>query len=312
MALASIDLGGTNLAVAIGLPDGQILASTEVPTRADLGPAAVLGTMARLVRELAPQGVEAVGVGVPGLCDLERGETLFLPNLPTQWRGIPLAATLEDALGCGVYLLNDARMATLGELDFGHGRHVRDFAFFTLGTGIGGGLVIDGRLRLGRFGAAGEFGHQTVEPDGLPCGCGSRGCLELYASAPALLGEAVRLLRMGQAPDLFARLGGDLNLLTPALLALSHDPAISLLLDRAARYLAIGAANVALAFHPDLVVFGGGLARMGDRLLLPVRAELDRRVKMFPASSLRLDLSQTGPHAPALGGIALARRRGVI
>lgn len=312
MALASIDLGGTNIAVAIGTADGEVLAEGQAPTRSELGPEGVIARMAGLVRELAPEGVEAVGVGVPGLCDLARGETVFLPNLPTQWRGVKVGQELGRALGTDVYLLNDARMAALGELDYGYGQEVKDFAFFTLGTGIGGGVVLDGRLRLGRMGAAGELGHQTVEPEGLVCGCGSRGCLELYASAPALVGEAVRLLRMGQAPDLLARVEGDLNRVSPAVMAGAKDAAIGQAIDRAARYLGMGIANVALALHPEMVVLGGGLAQMGERLLAPVREEVGRRVKMFPAESVRISLSRTGARAGTLGGIALARRRGVI
>ena len=200
MALASVDLGGTNIAAAIGLGDGQILQEAEIATESRLGPLAVLERIAGLVKQLAPEGVDALGLGVPGLCDLKAGTTLFLPNLPTQWRGVAVASVLSDSLGCPVYLLNDARMAALGELDFGHGCAVRNFAFFTLGT-------------------AGELGHQTILPDGPICGCGSRGCLEVLASAPALTAESIRLIRMGQAPDLNERAGGDLNLVTPTLMA---------------------------------------------------------------------------------------------
>ena len=308
MALASVDLGGTNIAAAIGLADGTILREDQISTGSHLGPEAVLNRIADLVKAIAPEGVEALGLGVPGLCDLSSGQTLFLPNMPTQWRGVAVAAHLSERLNCPVFLLNDARMAALGELDYGHGKAISNFAFFTLGTGIGGGIVLDSHLRL----VGGELGHQTILPDGPLCGCGSRGCLELLASAPALTAEAIRLMKMGQAPDLTQRVQGDLNRVSTQLMAQCGDPAIAEAIDRAARYLGIGIANVVTAFHPDLIVLGGGLAQMGAPLFDPVRDEVSRRVRMFPVDKLRIEPSLAGPQAGTLGGLALAHRRGVI
>lgn len=308
MALASVDLGGTNIAAAIGFGDGRVLVEEQISTESQLGPEAVLARIASLLKRLAPDGVAAVGMGVPGLCDLASGRTLFLPNLPTQWRGVEVASVLQQELGCPVFLLNDARMAALGELDYGHGTAVRDFVFFTLGTGIGGGVVLDGRLRV----EGGELGHQTIVPDGALCGCGSRGCLELLASAPALMAEGVRLVRMGQAPDLLARAGGDLNRVSTVLMAECGDPAVAVAIDRAAVCLGIGVANVVTSLRPQMVVLGGGLAQMGERLLVPVREELRRRVRMFPVEDVRVEVSLTGARAGMLGGLALARRGGVI
>ncbi len=308
MALASVDLGGTNIAAAIGLADGTILRENQIATLSHLGPESVLDRIADLVQSIAPEGVEALGLGVPGLCDLSSGQTLFLPNMPTQWRGVAAASQLRQRLNCPVFLLNDARMASLGELDYGHGKETSNFAFFTLGTGIGGGIVLDGHLRV----VGGEFGHQTILPDGPMCGCGSRGCLELLASAPALSAEAIRLMKMGQAPDLLLRVEGDLNRVSPLLMAQCRDAAIAAAIDRAARYLGIGIANVVTTFHPDLVVLAGGLAQMGAPLFAPVRDEVSRRVRMFPVDKLRIEPSLAGPQAGILGGLALAYRRGVI
>lgn len=312
MALASVDLGGTNIAVAVGTEAGEVLAERQAPTRGEEGPEGVLRRMAALVCELAPEGVEAVGVGVPGLCEVGRGRALFLPNLPGQWRGVEVGAMLGRELGCPVYLLNDARMAALGELDYGHGREVEDFVLATLGTGIGGGVVLGGRLRLGSLGAAGEVGHQCVEPDGVVCGCGARGCLEMYASAPALVGEAVRLVKMGQAPGLLEMVEGDLNRVSPEVMARCGDASVRGVIERAARYLGIGLANAALLVQPQRLVLGGGLAQMGEVLLGPVREEVGRRVKMFPVETLEVVVSRLGARAGVMGGLALARRRGVI
>ena len=250
-------------------------------------------------------------MGVPGLVDVERGITKFLPNLPTQWREVAAGETLSERLGCPVRLLNDVRTATLGELTYGHGKQVRSLVFFALGTGIGGGVAIDGRLRLGPLGAAGELGHLTILPDGPLCGCGSHGCLETLASGPALMAEGVRLLKTGLAPRLYELVAGDAGRVTPkemAAAARDGDQAVAEAIRRVGEYLGIGAANVVVTLHPEMIVFGGGVAQMGEILLEHVRESLRRRVRMIPVDTVQVVLSQLGDQAGILGGIALAWR----
>ncbi len=314
--LAGVDLGGTNVAVALADADGGIVAEKEVPTRSHEGPDAVLDRIVGLVRELssaAGAAPKALGMGLPGLVDLRRGVTKFLPNLATQWRDVPAAERLSKALKCPVYLLNDVRTATLGELVFGHGRTARTFLFFALGTGVGGGVVVEGRLRLGPSGAAGELGHQTILPDGPRCGCGNRGCLETVASGPAIAAEGVRLLRAGLAPRLHERVGGDAGKVTPREMgeaAAAGDEVVREAIVRAARYLGIGAANLVTALHPELVVLGGGVAEMGGILVDAVTEEMRRRVRMLPAETVRVERSALGVRAGVLGAVALAARGG--
>jgi glucokinase len=188
-------------------------------------------------------------------------------------------------------------------------------ALFMLGTGIGGGLVIDRRLRLGPLGAAGGIGHQTILPDGPLCGCGNRGCLEALASGPAIAGEGVRLLRAGLAPRLHEIVRGNADLVSPATMgeaARAGDGTVRDAIDRAASYLAIGVANIVTAFHPELVVLGGGVAGLGDLMLETVRRGVKERVGMFPTDGVRVELSTLGDSAGILGAIALAMsaRRG--
>ena len=209
---AGIDLGGTTVTAGLATADGRLVASRTIPTESSDGPTAVLSRVADLVRSLAAEAGAAprlVGVGLPGLLDVAAGTALFLPNLPTQWRGVAVAETLSGRLGCPVRCLNDARAATLGELAYGRGKNARTMAFYTLGTGVGGGVAVEGKLLLGPLGAAGELGHMTILPDGPRCGCGNRGCLETLASGPAISGEGVRLLRRGLAPELHRLTGGD-------------------------------------------------------------------------------------------------------
>ena len=312
---ASVDLGGTNIACALGGADGKLVCERKTPTRSHEGPQAVLKRIAELVNEAVHEAgakPAALGMGVPGLADVEKGVTKFLPNLPTQWRDVPVRENLAPAVGCDVFLLNDVRMATLGELTFGHGKGVSTMVFFALGTGVGGGVVVDGKLRLGPLGAAGELGHQTILPDGPLCGCGNRGCLETVASGPALTAEGVRLMLSGQAPKLHGRTKGEASAVTPAAMAdaaREGDASVREAIERYAGFLGIGAANVITALHPELVVIGGGVAEMGDLLLDSIRRTVKERVRMMPPESVRIEPSLLGEKAGALGGIALAMQK---
>jgi glucokinase len=184
-------------------------------------------------------------------------------------------------------------------------------AFFSLGTGVGGGLVIDGKLRLGPLGAAGELGHQTIVPNGPLCGCGNRGCLEALSSGPAIAAEGVRLMLAGQSPKLFEIVAGNPALVTPRTIAeaVGHgDPGAAEAVSRAAEWLGIGVANVVTCIHPQLIVLGGGVAELGDLLLVPVRRIVHERVGMFPPDDVRVERSLLGNAAGSLGAIALAIR----
>jgi glucokinase len=315
---ASVDLGGTNIAGIFADGDGRVVCERKVPTQSHEGPEAVLNRVAQLVNGLARESGArpvALGMGVPGLADLQRGVTKFLPNLPTQWRDVPVRDVLSPQVGCPVYLLNDVRMATLGELVFGHGRTARTMVFFALGTGIGGGVAVDGKLRLGPLGAAGELGHQTILPDGPRCGCGSHGCLEALASGPALAAEGVRLMLSGQAPKLHELVRGEASAVTPkemAAAAEAGDLAIQEAIVRAAGYLGIAVANVVTILHPDLVVLGGGVAAIGPLLFDTVRRTVRERVRMFPTDDVEIKPSLLGEQAGALGGIALAMQGGLL
>jgi glucokinase len=312
-----VDLGGTNLSAALANAQGQVLAERKQPTHSYEGPASVLDRIVGMVSELAHQlGVKptALGMGVPGLVDVATGTTKFLPNLPTQWRDIPVRATLQPKIGCPIYILNDARAATLGELVFGHGRTARTMVFFGLGTGVGGGVVVNGQLRLGPFGAAGELGHQTILPDGPLCGCGNHGCLETLVSGPALTAEGVRLLLSGNAPKLYELCGGDVSKVSPVTIAAAAEAGEASALwaiGRVAEWLGIGAANLVVALDPDLIVIGGGVSEMGELLLQPLRATIQRRVRMLSTASIRVERSALGDKAGLLGGLALAMRGGV-
>ena len=313
----AVDLGGSHIGLALGSVDPaagdyRLVARRNLEGGGYDGWRPVLDRIAEGLLELEREVGErpsAVGVGCPGWVDVEAGETRFLPNLPTQWRDVPVARILGDRLGTRVHLLNDVRAATLGEFTLGAGRGASTMALFALGTGIGGGVVVDGRLRLGPLGSAGELGHQTVDSNGPLCGCGNRGCLEAVASGPAIAAAGVRLLRSGQAPLLFERTEGDAGRVTAETMgeaARAGDEAVMRELERIAGLIGVAAANVVVALHPELVLLGGGVAGLGDVLFDGVRRELAERVRVFPIDGVRVEPTALGANSGLAGALVWA------
>lgn len=316
----AVDLGGSHIGLALGTLD--LAAGTyRLVARRTLAGGGYEGwrpvlerigyEMLDLQREVGERPA-AIGVGCPGWVDLEQGETRFLPNLPGQWRDVPVAGLLGERLAVPVYLLNDVRAATLGEFTLGAGRGTSTMALFALGTGIGGGVVVDGKLRLGPLGSAGELGHQIVDPTGPICGCGNRGCLEAVASGPAIAAAGVRLLRSGQTPCLFELIGGDAGQVSPETMgeaARAGDEAVTKELERIAGLVGIAAANIVVALHPELIVLGGGVAGLGDLLFDGVRETIAKRVRVFPIDDVRVEPAALGTDAGLAGVLAWAASR---
>jgi glucokinase len=286
--LVGVDLGGTNVKCAV-LDDGdgppRVLATTSVPTRADEGPEAVLARVARIARQtVAPFGApRALGLGLPGHFDAATGTGVILPNLAGDWVGRPIAAPVAERLGVPVRLVNDARALTLAELHLGAGRGARTMVCVTLGTGVGGGVVVDGRLHLGT-GHAGEIGHTIVEVDGPLCGCGNRGCLDRVAAAAAI---AARAGRATVDEAIGAARAGDAR----AREALAH----------AARAVGAAVGGAAVLLWPDRIVVGGGVAQAGELLLEPLRREVLARARVCPPEALTIVAAALGPAAGAIG-----------
>jgi glucokinase len=316
-----LDLGGTRIKAALADGTGEVVAEGTVETASEDGVTAVLDRMAALVEELRTEAgsrarIGGIGVGCPGLLDRARRRVLFLPNLAGGWRDVELAAELERRVGVPAFLLNDARLSTLGEWVFGHGRELDATATMVaiaVGTGVGGGLVVAGRLHLGSDAAAGEIGHMVLDPQGPSCGCGGRGCLEVYASAPAIVGEATRMLRGSRCRRLAAALAGDLAALTAQMVAEAAgdgDVDAALVLAGVGRALGLAIANLVHVLAPDRVVLGGGVALAGDALWQPLRETVGDAVRLVPFSTDAIVLSALGDRAGTFGGIALAARAG--
>ena len=237
--------------------------------------------------------VSTVGVGVPGLFDRETGVIRLFPNFPGPWTGYPLKDRLEAGLGRPVVFINDARAHTLAESRMGAGRGARTMALVTLGTGVGGGLIVDGKLHLGT-GTAGELGHQTIIEDGPMCGCGNRGCAEALAQAKALTEAAGR----DRVEDVVAG-------------AKAGDARCQAAIDQAVGALGIAIANVVNVLAPDRVVVGGGIAAgAGDLILEPLRSSVRVHARMLPPERIEIVPAELGPLAGAIGA-ALAGAEGV-
>ena len=284
-----LDLGGTNIkwvVVERDADDWRVLDRDQVATPTADGPDVVVPLLAAVGAEAIGRspGVTSVGIGVPGLYDPAAGTTRFLVNFPGAWAGRPVAGPVGAALGLPASLINDARAFGLAELRLGAGRGASSMIGLTLGTGIGGVIVVDGRVLQGHDGTAGEIGHQTIEPDAPWCGCGNRGCLEAFARADqiaaacgtATVEEAVRQARAG---DVRATDG----------------------LAQIARYLGIGIANMVVVISPDRVVIGGGIAAAIDLLMGTMRDELRRRVQTTSLDAVEIVAAQLGTWAGAIG-----------
>jgi glucokinase len=314
-----VDLGGTHVrAAVIDAKTGGLLSHKQVQTISHEGPDAVIDRMAELIEDVIQASgaskpeIGGIGIGAPGMIDMQRGMVLFLTNFPGHWPNIPLRQKIEDRVGLPTHLLNDARAMTFGEWKFGAGRGVNSMACFTLGTGIGGGLVIDGRLHLGLGGASGELGHQTVEIGGLLCGCGNRGCLEAYSSGPAIAGMGIKAVVQGLTTRIGEMVDYDLNRITPEVVfraALSGDVVAREIYERAGRYLGVVISNVVVAVGPNKIVIGGGVSQAGELLLEPIRHTLFENVHIVPVSQVEIVLAELGINAGLIGAALWAKER---
>ncbi|MCL2562467.1 MAG: ROK family protein [Oscillospiraceae bacterium] len=268
-----IDLGGTNIAAGIVTADGVLLHKESIPTESHRGHEHVIANMIALCQKvMADSGVgqsdiASIGVGSPGLCDRENGVTVFAENL--QFDQVPIRDPLQAALGLPVRLENDANCAALAESRAGAAKGMKDSVTVTLGTGVGGGIVIDGKLATGAHGAGGEIGHILICMDGEPCTCGTRGCWEAYASATALIRQAERAAIENPQSALAA-----IHAITGKAVfdaAAAGDGTANAVVIDYLRYVAVGLANLINVLDPAVIVIGGGISAQGEAILAPIR-----------------------------------------
>lgn len=307
-----IDIGGTTFTVgAISTAGRRIGALQEEPTNPKDGADGVLHRIAAAARVVMDEVRQTesdaefigIGAGAPGPLDAEAGVVLLTPNLG--WVDYPLRDRLQAALGLPTVIDNDANCAVLGEWWQGAARGTRHAIGFTIGTGIGGGIIVDGKLYHGASGCAGEIGHTTIEANGRHCACGNYGCLEAYASGLAIARRAVEAIESGEVTTLLERAGGDPGRITARTVydaAHDGDELARELVHETAQFLGAGVANLVNVFNPEVVVVCGGVTRAGDLLFVPLRREVTRRAFKPAVQAVRIVAQQL--EAPGVFGAA--------
>ena len=315
MNIIGIDIGGTKILGIRTDEHGTVLKQVRRPTEAAEGLEPVLGRIIDIIRELTPpEGVDAIGVGVPGPLDPAKGEVYNPPNLPG-WNTVPLCQIVRDRLqvpeGVPVALVNDANGAALAEFKFGAGAHkgLKHLVYFTISTGIGGGVITNGKLLLGASGMAAELGHIVLDINGPECGCGGYGHFEALASGTALAKEAARLVEDRRETSMVSMVGGDpseVKAETVVQAAQEGDQVARQLMEREGMLVAAGVVTAIHAFNPEIVVLGGGVTNAGDILFDTVRPAVEAGLMPAYRGTYEIVPAALGDISGALGAVAAA------
>lgn len=320
--IVGVDLGGTNIVVGVlpvGGGNGDVLALHNVPTEAHRGAKFVVDRIVGLIQESIQEVLSeyggtredfaGVGIGSPGPLDRDTGTVINTPNLG--WRNFPLRDLIANAVGLPAALDNDANCATYGEWWLGAGRNVDTLVGLTLGTGIGGGIVLNGEIFHGVSDAAGEIGHMTIEANGRKCKCGNYGCLEAYASGPAIALRAVEGIEAGAESLLPALVHGKLEDITAATVyeaVVLGDPYANEVMRETAKFLGAGIGNIINVLNPAMVVISGGVTRAGEHLFAPLNAEVRRRSFKSAQEACQIVSAQLPGTAGLIGAIAVFKK----
>ena len=310
------DIGGTNIRAGVVDENGRILGEARRPALAEGGLRAAVERCIEAIEEAIDKAgftikdIRAIGLGVAGALKSSEGICVFSPNFADS-RGVPILPPINAALGLPSFMLNDVAVQTLGEHTFGAGRGYNNMVMITLGTGIGGGAIIDGDLRIGPTEGFAEVGHMTIEPDGPFCNCGNRGCWEALAARDAIVRRAVTKMQQGRQTAIAETVEYRLGSITPALIArcAEQGDAVAVeVLSGTGYYLGIGIANLIQLYNPEAIIVGGGIAQAGRMLFEPILRTVRSRALMVPASSCRILPAQLGDDAGIIGASVLAAR----
>lgn len=312
MVYIGVDLGGTKIAVGVTNREGAILSQASAPTRAERPYADIVRDMAGCAKKALEDAgktiddVEAIGIGIPGIADNVTGTVIFCTNLG--WHNVPLRDELQKYIGKPVFIDNDATVAGLAESRAGVSKNASSSVFLTLGTGVGGGIIINGKPWTGAHGVASELGHITLEVDGIPCTCGKKGCLERYCSATALIRmgreavalhpESLILTRAGSAEGITGKIIIDC--------AREGDPVALKVFDRYTEYLALGINSVISFLDPQMIVLGGGISMAGQYLLDAVTEKIPRFLMYNTMPYADIRLAVLGNNAGIIGAAMLS------
>ncbi|MBR3605178.1 MAG: ROK family protein [Candidatus Gastranaerophilales bacterium] len=307
-----VDIGGTNVKIALVDFDGKIVYSNTVPTRAEMGYEAGVNNIKQAIKELMQEtgenakSIEAIGFGLPGQIDYKEGIVKNLPNIPG-WVNIPLAKIIEDEFSIPTRLDNDVRCAALGELNFGAGKGCENLICITVGTGIGSGIVLNGKLVRGATNAAGEIGHIKMHmTEGPLCGCGDYACFEAYASGPAIVTMAKEYISGGKSAK-YKEMATD-GIITPYIVAqaaLQGDAVSIQIFKQMGKIIGTGLASVINLLNPEKIIIGGGVADAGAILLDPIKATIADRAMPIQAAAVEVVPAQLANTAGVIGASLL-------
>ncbi len=308
-----VDLGGTKIGIAVVRKNGDIKEYIKTATNAQQGKDAVINEIKQNIHQIIRQSelsiddILGIGIGVPGQLDPSIGIVHFAPNLP-EWKELPLSRIIEEEFHIPVVIENDANAAAWAEKSFGVAQGVEDMVCLTLGTGIGGGLILDGKIYHGKNFVAGEIGHIIVNKNGPLCGCGGFGCLEAYSSASGIRNRIYNRIKKlkktcpGSPPDIDI---DNIGLAEIFKRARQGDPLVKNIIDDAIEYLGVGITSLVNLLNPEIVVLVGGIANEGDKLLNPVKDIVSNRAMKSSLQDLKIVFGQLGDYAGVVGSAAL-------
>ena len=319
----AVDLGGTNIRAAVVNHTGTILHRIQIPTPAEKGAEQVLNSLCELMKRILQDygsyySIQAIGIGSPGCIDVETGTVLFATQTLPGWKGTNLRKVVETKFHLPVFVDNDANAAAYGEKCYGVGKNTTNFITLTIGTGVGGGIIIDNEVYRGYQFYAGEIGHMIICYNGPACNCGSSGCLESYLGAPALVKNTQIALRSKKnlpqqewGAILRNLVDNDLDQLTPKIIcqaARKKDLLAQQIIADAGYYLGVGLSSLINLFSPEKIAIGGGIAQAGNLLLNPARKVVKNHTLFIAERNIPILPAQLGPDAGLIGAAMLAKK----
>ncbi len=302
-----VDVGGTNVKVALVDKTGSIVYSDTVPTRAEMGYEYTISNIIKAVKDLMKdskvekENIDGIGFGFPGQVDCDKGIVRLAPNIPG-WVNIPIADIVSKEFEIPVKADNDVRCAALAELYYGAGRGAKNMICITVGTGIGSGLILNGKLVRGAANAAGELGHIKLQMEGGPvCGCGDTGCLEAFASGPAIVALAEEYIKGGKSTKYRELANPDITPYIVAEAAKQGDAVAKKIFEIVGNYIGIGLSSAVNLLNPEKVVIGGGVADAGDLLFIPIKEALKKRAMPVQGGTVEIVHAELGNTAGVIG-----------
>lgn len=315
--VVGVDMGGTKILAAVVDEEGEILGTSKIPTNAKKSSSTVIDRISDCIRmaihgsNVATDSIQAIGIGAPGPLDPETGIVIFAPNLG--WKNVPLKAELEKRLDIPTFVDNDVNVGTLGEYTFGAGQGVQNIVGIFVGTGIGGGIIMNGELFHGASKTAGEIGHIIVQEGGPRCGCGNRGCLEAFASRTAMTKTFKKAIKKGKKSVLSKLTDGDLSTIRSSVLAKavnSNDKLTLKVFKKTTKYLGVGIGSIVNFLNPEMIILGGGVVEaLEDSFIDDIRAAAKKYALPDTLKGVQIVRAQLGDNAGVLGAAALARQR---